>query len=110
MRRSAMVARQRQAMKRRGGKRIGAIASLVIVVILAAVAVARYFAGPVAFPAPRQLEPATPVSHADFVGADRCASCHVAEYAGWKGSTHGRAGGVPAPDLVLASFTGKEIR
>src|SRR6266568_3983503 len=89
---------------------IGAIVSLAIVVIVAAIAIGRYVAKPVSLPAPRQSQPAGSVSHADFVGADRCAGCHVAEYAAWKGSTHGRAGGVPAPDLVLAPFNGKGIQ
>lgn len=60
------------------------------------------------FPAPREAAPVLVVS-ADFVGAERCASCHSAEYATWSRSTHGRAGGVPSRDIVLAAFDGTPI-
>lgn len=64
----------------------------------------------VAFPAPAQAAVPPAVSRADFVGAARCAGCHSAQYAAWRGSTHGRAGGPPGPDLVLAPFNGKPLR
>src|SRR5213596_1534430 len=95
-----MVARQRKTMKARAPKRSAAIASLIVIAIVAVIAVQRYFARSIQLPAPRRMERAAPVSHANFVGADRCAGCHVAEYAAWKTSTHGRAGGLPGPDLA----------
>jgi tetratricopeptide (TPR) repeat protein len=61
-------------------------------------------------PAPREAPAANAVVRADFVGADRCATCHAAQYAVWKRSTHGRAGGVPSRDLVIAAFDGQPIR
>jgi tetratricopeptide (TPR) repeat protein len=67
--------------------------------------------------APRSLEFPTPspvearsVSRTDFVGAEACAGCHADEYAKWARSTHGRAGGEPGPDVVIAPFDGRPIR
>ena len=48
-------------------------------------------AGTEALPAPRETALPNAVVRADFVGAARCASCHGAEYAAWKRSTHERA-------------------
>lgn len=50
------------------------------------------------------------VRYADFVGSAACASCHQSEYAAWKRSTHGRAGGPPSRDRLLAAFDGRPIR
>lgn len=50
------------------------------------------------------------VRYADFVGAEECAECHRAQYAAWKRSTHGRAGGPPAPERVIAPFDGRPFR
>lgn len=47
---------------------------------------------------------------ADFVGAARCRDCHAEQYAAWQGSTHGRAGGEPTADVVIAPFDGRPIR
>ena len=47
---------------------------------------------------------------ADFVGAGACAECHAAQYDAWQQSTHGRAGGPPAPDRVISPFTGRPMR
>ncbi len=69
--------------------------------------------GPLAattLPAPRQEPPVSAVARADFVGAETCASCHAAEHARWEKSTHGRAGGAPSADLVIAPFNGRPIR
>src|SRR5574338_452582 len=46
----------------------------------------------------------------DFAGAERCASCHAAQYATWRASTHGRAGGAPGDVKVIAPFDGTPIR
>jgi tetratricopeptide (TPR) repeat protein len=62
-----------------------------------------------AFPPPESIASAS-VSASDFVGAEACAQCHVAQYDAWAGSTHGRAGGPPGPDVVVAAFDGRPIR
>ncbi|MFQ5538615.1 MAG: tetratricopeptide repeat protein [Gemmatimonadota bacterium] len=46
----------------------------------------------------------------DFIGAEACAECHDEQYRAWAGSTHGRAGGAPSPDVVIAPFNGRPIR
>ena len=53
--------------------------------------------------------PPAPIA-SDFAGSDRCASCHEAQYAAWRGSTHGTAGGVPGSVKVIAPFNGTPIR
>jgi tetratricopeptide (TPR) repeat protein len=61
------------------------------------------------FPAPTAA-PARTVSMGDFAGAEACASCHSDQYEAWATSTHGQAGGVPGPDIVVAPFTGRSIQ
>jgi tetratricopeptide (TPR) repeat protein len=90
--------------------RAGVIVSVVVVALVASLALWKYFAEPIVFPLPRDVENAPSATQADFVGAERCATCHAAEYAVWKRSTHGRAGGTPTPDLVIAPFNEREIR
>ena len=46
----------------------------------------------------------------EFAGAERCASCHAAQYAAWRGSTHGQAGGPPGRVKVIAPFDGNPIQ
>ena len=46
----------------------------------------------------------------DFAGSDRCVSCHQTQYAAWRGSTHGTAGGAPGSVKVIAPFNGTPIR
>lgn len=60
-------------------------------------------------PPPGEITP-TATPRQDFVGSERCASCHAAEYAAWRTSTHGNAGGAPGPELVLGKFDGTPIR
>src|SRR6267378_2705197 len=62
------------------------------------------------FPPPKPPPADAAVTHADFLGADVCASCHQSQYELWKGSTHGNAGGSPSPALVKAPFDGRPIR
>lgn len=45
----------------------------------------------------------------DFAGSDACRACHAVQHAAWSGSTHGRAGGEPGPEIVLAPFDGSPI-
>lgn len=66
--------------------------------------------GSAALPAPREAPPVSHVSRADFVGAERCQTCHQSEYEAWRISTHGRAGGAPSTDVVIAAFNGRPIR
>jgi tetratricopeptide (TPR) repeat protein len=40
----------------------------------------------------------------DFVGSDACAKCHAKEFAVWKKSTHGQAGGRPDDTKIIARF------
>ena len=47
---------------------------------------------------------------ADFADADACAACHAEQYAAWQRSTHGRAGGPPTRERVIAPFNGQPIR
>ncbi len=44
-----------------------------------------------------------------FVGAETCGTCHADEYTAWAGSTHGRAGGPPNDESVIAPFDGTPI-
>ena len=50
-----------------------------------------------------------PISADDFVGSAACAGCHDAQYGRWAASTHGRAGGEPGPETVIAPFDGTPI-
>jgi len=62
-----------------------------------------------AFPPPDPV-PAPTVTREDFVRSEACASCHAEQYRAWARSTHGRAGGAPGPDVVIAPFDGTPIR
>ena len=64
---------------------------------------------PLDFPRPSPVVTAS-VSPEDFVGAEACADCHAEQYRAWEASTHGRAGGTPGPDVVIAPFNGRTIR
>lgn len=66
--------------------------------------------GAASLPPPREKPPESRVAQADFVGAQRCVTCHAAEYAKWKASVHGRAGGPASPGVVIAAFDGRPIR
>ena len=58
----------------------------------------------VQMPKPRASDVAT-IPATEFVGAESCASCHLAQFAAWSKSTHGRAGGPPA-ERAIAPFSG----
>lgn len=89
---------------------VGAVVSVVLVAMVAGLGLWTYFARPITLPAPRETAAPIATSHAAFVGAERCANCHTAQFAAWKQSTHGRAGGPPSPELVIAPFGGAPIR
>lgn len=82
----------------------------VIVLAVAAGLEWRRLEAPIVLPPPRAAPPGAQVRWADFVGAEACAECHAAEYAAWRGSTHGRAGGAPGKGVVIARFNGAPIR
>ena len=46
----------------------------------------------------------------DFVGSRACAECHQEQYALWKNSTHGRAGGAPNEKNLISQFNGNPLR
>ena len=46
----------------------------------------------------------------DFAGAETCEECHDTQYEAWLTSTHGKAGGNPSPDLIIARFDSRPIR
>jgi tetratricopeptide (TPR) repeat protein len=100
----------------RGALGLG-VAALAIVIALVAWLVTRAPNGNsgdggqlAALPAPRDSSaPRTPAP-ADFAGATTCASCHAAQYAAWRTSTHGTAGGPPGDVKVIAPFDGTPIR
>ena len=87
----------------------------VVVTVVVATAIAfrlglRAAAGQSAFPPPHETPRQPVITSADFVGADRCARCHAAEYDVWRRSTHARAGGDPSSERVIAPFDGRPIR
>jgi tetratricopeptide (TPR) repeat protein len=61
------------------------------------------------FPPPR-VESDPPVRFEDFVGAEACGGCHEARFRAWQQSAHGRAGGPPGPETLIAGFDGTPIR
>ena len=67
------------------------------------------FTGVAELPPPRQLPPPARAARADFVGTERCEKCHAEQFAAWSRSTHGRAGGSPSRDVVIAAFNNKTI-
>lgn len=103
----------RAAAMRRIARSAGAMILLVTLIVMVWRSLRYSIPGPLGattLPPPREAPPVSRVSRADFVGAERCASCHADQFAKWAASTHGRAGGPPAADLVIAPFNGKPIR
>lgn len=105
-----MVARRRQAVMRRHAAMRRWIACALLV--LAACSGEGRSEGGVASLA--TFPPPSPMARGgttldDFVGAESCAGCHQEQYSAWASSTHGRAGGEPAPGVVLAPFDGRSI-
>ncbi len=69
-----------------------------------------YHLEPVQLPPPGERTAGPGISLKDFAGAESCRDCHAPEYAAWRRSTHGRAGGLPSRETVIASFDGTPIR
>lgn len=103
--RTAHLDRVRQALRAWGMRLLVTIVATAFALLVAQRA---GFIGAVPFPEP-PIDRVQPPSRADFVGAERCASCHAAVYERWKESTHGRAGGAPAPDVIIAAFDGRPL-
>lgn len=101
------------ARSRRFGRRVTIVAAITVVVAAGALLVVARPRRPLAvsdepFPPPRAAF--TPAPSAAFVGSERCASCHPAETAAWRGSTHANAGGAPGSVRLVAPFDGAPIR
>ena len=111
------VAPESGPLARKGRTAPGAVALVALAVVALAVwtvarrgAGAGAGAGAVVFPPPLAMTAQVGPTLDDFAGADACAQCHQREYAAWRGSTHGRAGGIPSRDNVIANFDGRPIR
>src|SRR5262245_53068466 len=107
-----MVPRRESAVmvRRPAGMAAGMIVTVVAAVV--AVVVVVWFAAfkPIVLPPPLVAESRPAHDTPAFVGSQACANCHLAQFTRWQRSTHGRAGGTPSPDLVLAPFNGAPIR
>ena len=89
-----------------------AIATGVLLGIAGAIALPRWLgARPIDFPPPRaDVASDTLPTRVDFLGSEACSDCHAAQYREWSGSTHGKAGGTPSLNTVIAPFDGTPIR
>ena len=88
-----------------------AIALVALAAVALAVVAGRWYGRrPITFPAPAAATRTPEIAYADFVGAETCAECHRPEYEAWAGSTHGRAGGPPTRQRVIAPFDGRPIQ
>jgi tetratricopeptide (TPR) repeat protein len=94
--------------RRRHGVGLG-LAAAVAVGLAAAAVLMRGGESEVMLPAPRAVAERAVVA-TDFAGAAECADCHRGQYEAWRASTHGRAGGLPGADLLIARFDGRPIR
>ncbi|GBD31213.1 Photosystem I assembly protein Ycf3 [bacterium HR33] len=65
---------------------------------------------PIELPPPRGRPSAPQIAAGDYAGADACRDCHAVQYDAWRRSTHGRAGGPPNRETVIARFDGSPIR
>lgn len=70
----------------------------------------RYQLEPVQLPPPGERKAGPGISLQDFAGAESCRDCHAIQYAAWRRSTHGRAGGPASRETVIARFDGTPIR
>ena len=90
---------------------LAVIAALVVIIVVIAVRRgASTVAGEDELPPPRPVPTDAGPVFADFAGAESCASCHADQYAKWRRSTHGTAGGAPSREMVIGHFDGKPIR
>ena len=114
--RGQATAPPRAATAARSGRPVIIAAAVVIAALALGVWIYTRKSGGGATSAVAELPPPadTAVPHAparsEFAGAERCASCHATQYAAWRGSTHGKAGGVPGSVQVIAPFNGTPIQ
>ncbi len=91
-----------------------AIATGVVLGIAGAFALTRWVGTrPIDFPPPLSrpdVASDTLPTRADFLGSEACSDCHSAQYREWSGSTHGKAGGTPSLNTVIAPFDGTPIQ
>lgn len=66
--------------------------------------------GLVPFPAPAPAVAQAGPEFLDFVGSSTCGECHATKYEAWRSSTHGRAGGPPNRETIIAPFDGRPIQ
>ncbi|MBI4502543.1 MAG: tetratricopeptide repeat protein [Gemmatimonadetes bacterium] len=106
------ASRQPDSRPRSSSLVLGGLASAVVLVTIAiAYLLVHRAQSQRPFPAPSAATiPGDRVSFADFVGAESCRDCHSEQYHAWQVSTHGRAGGAPARDRIIAPFNGVPIR
>ena len=101
------------ASPRRKDSRLRYLLPVIAVAVVAGVALAVLLrpSDVIEFPEPLQSGPelAGPTFD-DFAGSEACEECHEDQYEVWLSSTHGRAGGAPSPDLVIAPFDGRPMR
>lgn len=93
--------------RRRAPAFIVTSATLGVIAVISAAAWA-YFARAILLPEPREREQLS-VAREDFVGAEKCANCHSAQFALWRNSSHGRAGGPPSRETVIPRFDANAI-
>ena len=93
---------------RPGRMALGVAAATVLV--LGGLLIWRWLTAPIVLPPPRAVAAESAVQWEDFLGAEACAECHQAQYQVWRTSTHGRAGGAPSREVLIARFDGAPIR
>jgi hypothetical protein len=92
---------------------VKAVLALVVVAALVGTVwvVARGREERIELPPPREITTHRgTVAFADFAGSESCEECHEEQYDEWLESTHGNAGGLPSPDVIVAPFDGQPIR
>ncbi|HEX6926591.1 MAG TPA: tetratricopeptide repeat protein [Longimicrobiaceae bacterium] len=77
-------------------------AALIVVVAIGAALLFRRGAGP----GSEHAEQTPEAANAEFVGSQRCASCHEEQFDGWMGSQHQQAMQVATEKTVLGDFSG----
>ncbi|MEK7730176.1 MAG: multiheme c-type cytochrome, partial [candidate division KSB1 bacterium] len=68
------------------------------------------WSSPSPLPLPQADTSKSTIAFEDFMGAEACAPCHAEQYALWKKSTHGNAGGAPGETNVIAPFNGEALQ
>src|SRR3972149_6952626 len=93
---------------RPGRMALGVAAATVLV--LGGLLIWRWLTAPIVLPPPRVVAAESAVQWEDFLGAGGWSECHPAQSQVWRTSTHGRAGGAPSREVLIARFDGAPIR